>query len=99
MLLPLLALLPLSRLDGLLLLRFTLSSLAYVPGVPGSLRPGWLEDFVHPMYDSWLTPRLLDIVIAAVVVALVWWRRPDRPELLTTGEFDHAISAVAARHY
>lgn len=77
MLFPLLALLPLSRLDGLLLLRFTVSSLAYVPGMPRPLHPRWLHRLIRVTYDSWLTPRLLDVLILAVVVALIWWRRAD----------------------
>ncbi|MCW2860911.1 MAG: hypothetical protein JWP48_2619 [Actinoallomurus sp.] len=75
MLFPLLALLPRSRLDLVIIARFLVSCLAYVPGMPTILRPYRLEYFVHHLYDSWLAPRLLDVGIAAIVVALVWWRR------------------------
>jgi hypothetical protein len=95
MLFPLLALLPRSRLDLLLVTRFTVASLAYVPGVPGGLRPEWLQRFVHS-YDSWLTSRLLDVVIAAVVLALVWWRLPERPRPGSPAERERSAASLPA---
>jgi hypothetical protein len=81
MLFPLLALLPRSRLDLLLIVRFSVSCLAYVPGMPTVLRPAGLEYFVHPMYAAWLAPLLLDVCIVAVVATLVLWRwRPPGPQ-------------------
>jgi hypothetical protein len=85
MLFPLLALLPRTRLDLLLIVRFTVSCLAYVPGMPGVLRPARLHYLVHRLYTPWLAPRLLDVCVVAVVVTLLWWRwgprrpRPDVP--------------------
>jgi hypothetical protein len=76
MLFPLLALLPRTRLDLLIILRLTVSSLAYVPGMPAVLLPDRLEYLVHRLYAAWLAPRLLDVIIVAVVVTLLRWRRP-----------------------
>lgn len=86
MLFPLLALLPLSRLDGLLLLRLTVSSFAYVPGMPRPLRPAWLQDLIHSTFDSWLMPCLLDLIIAAMALALAWWRLADRADLASPAD-------------
>jgi hypothetical protein len=78
MLFPLMALLPRTPLDGLMIARFGVASLAYVPGMPVTLRPAWLESFVHGFYDAWLTPRLLDVIIVAAVLALVLSRGSGR---------------------
>lgn len=79
MLFPLLALLPQTRLDLLIIARLTISSLAYAPGMPTALRPHQLEYLVHRLYDTWLAPRLLDVVIAALVITLALLRRPEHP--------------------
>jgi hypothetical protein len=81
MLFPLLALLPRTRLDLLLIARLTVSCLAYVPGMPTVLRPARLQYLIHRLYAAWLAPRLLDVCVAAVVVTLVLWRwHPRHPQ-------------------
>jgi hypothetical protein len=77
MLFPLLALLPRTRLDLLVIARCTVSCLAYVPGVPTAPGTDRLNHLVR-LYGPWLAPRLLDMSIAAIVVTLAWnVRRPD----------------------
>jgi hypothetical protein len=80
MLFPLLAMLPRTRLDLLIIARLTISSLAYVPGMPTVLHPDQLQYLVHRLYAAGLAPRLLDVVIAAVVVTLALSRRPGHPD-------------------
>jgi hypothetical protein len=77
MLFPLLALLPRTRLDLLVIARCTVSCLAYVPGVPTAPGTDRLNHLVR-LYGPWLAPRLLDMSIAAIIVTLAWnVRRPD----------------------
>ncbi len=70
MLVPMLALLPGSRLDALLVTRLTVSCLAYVPGMPGVPLPSPWQYLVHVLYDSWLAPCLLDAAIVTAVLTL-----------------------------
>jgi hypothetical protein len=78
LLFPLLALLPRTPLDALIVTRFTVDCFAYVPGVRSPLRPAWLETAVHQTYDARLAPLLLDVIMVAVVLTLVLSRRPHR---------------------
>ena len=68
MLFPLLALLPRTRLDLLIIVRCTVSCVAFVPGMPTLLRPHWLEYAVHQFYAASLASRILDLCIAAITL-------------------------------
>lgn len=72
-----LALVAASKLDRILLLRIAPLSLAYVPG--RAIDFGASLDFTSSRVRDTISP----IFQAAVLVAVVlWWRRPDRDELL-----------------
>jgi hypothetical protein len=64
----LLALYPASRLDWVVLIRMLAGTTVYMPGVPGTLAPHWLND-VFQYNGSYLTPA----VRLAAIAALVWF--------------------------
>jgi hypothetical protein len=72
-----LAVLGASKLDTILLLRITPLSLAYVPGRAIDLGPA-LEFTASRVRDT-VSPIVQIVVLVALVL---WWRKPDRPELL-----------------
>jgi hypothetical protein len=72
-----LALLGASKLDHILLLRIAPLSLAYVPG--RALDVGPVLDFTAHRVRDTVSPIVQMAVLAAIVL---WWRKPDRPELL-----------------
>ena len=71
-----LAVLAASKLDRIMLMRIAPLSLAYVPGRAIDVGPAL--DFTASRVRDTVSP----IVQMAVLVAVVlWWRKPDRPEL------------------
>ncbi len=73
------------KLDRIMLLRITPLSLAYVPGRAIDVGPGL--DFVANRVRDTVSPLIQFAVLAAVIL---WWRRPERPEL-----FPVRVSAAA----
>jgi len=63
----LLALYPASRLDWIVLVRLLAGTTVYMPGVPGTLVPHWLNDMFQ-YNGSYLTPAIR----LAAIVAIVW---------------------------
>jgi alpha-1,6-mannosyltransferase len=71
-----LAVLAANKLDRIMLLRITPLSLAYVPGRAVDVGPA-LDFTAHRIRDT-VSPIFQMAVLVAVVL---WWRRPERPEL------------------
>lgn len=71
-----LAVLAANKLDRILLLRIAPLSLAYVPG--RALDVGPALDFTASRMRDTVSPLIQFGVLVAIVL---WWRRPDRPEL------------------
>ena len=71
-----LAVLAANKLDRIMLLRVTPLSLAYVPGRAIDVGPAL--DFTANRVRDTVSPLIQFAVLAAVVL---WWRRPERPEL------------------
>ncbi len=71
-----LAVLAASKLDQIMLLRVAPLSLAYVPG--RALEVGPALDFTASRVRDTVSPIVQMLVLVAVVM---WWRKPDRPEL------------------
>jgi alpha-1,6-mannosyltransferase len=71
-----LALLAAGKLDRIMLLRITPLSMAYVPGRAIDVGPSL--DFTATRVRDTISPIFQIAVLVAVVL---WWRRPDRPEL------------------
>jgi len=71
-----LAVLAATKLDQIMLLRITPLSLAYVPG--RALDVGPALDFTATRVRDTFSPLVQFAVLLAVVL---WWRRPERPEL------------------
>ncbi|GAA1429921.1 hypothetical protein GCM10009616_13150 [Microlunatus lacustris] len=71
-----LAVLAANKLDRIMLLRITPLSLAYVPGRAIDVGPAL--DFTANRVRDTVSPLIQFAVLAAVVL---WWRRPERPEL------------------
>jgi hypothetical protein len=68
MVLPLLALIPASGLDGLLVVRGAIAAFAFLPGVVSALRPAWLNDLGHhPLVVS-----TVPIALMLLTGLLVW---------------------------
>lgn len=72
-----LAVLAASKLDALFAIRSTALSLAYVPGRAIPFGPV-LDVTAHRIRDT-LSPTVQILVLVSVIL---WWKRPDRPELL-----------------
>ena len=84
-----LAVLAASKLDRIMLLRIAPLSLAYVPG--RAIEYGPALDFTATRIRDTFSP----IVQIAVLVAVVlWWKKPDRPEL-----FPFRAPTVAVAHH
>ena len=75
-----LAVLAASKLDRIMLLRITALSLAYVPG--RSIDVGPALDFTATRMRDTVSPI---IQIAVLVAVVMWWKKPDRPELFPFG--------------
>ena len=75
-----LAVLAASKLDRIMLLRITALSLAYVPGRAIDVGPAL--DFTATRMRDTISPI---IQIAVLVAVVMWWRKPDRPELFPFG--------------
>ncbi len=73
------------KLDRIMLLRITPLSLAYVPGRAIDVGPSL--DFAANRVRDTVSPLVQFAVLAAVIL---WWRRPERPEL-----FPFRVSAAA----
>ncbi|MFL5515043.1 MAG: hypothetical protein ACJ8DJ_02735, partial [Gemmatimonadales bacterium] len=71
-----LSLLAASKLDRIMLLRITPLSLAYVPG--RAIDMGTALDFTATRVRDTVSPIIQMLVVVAIVL---WWKRPDRPEL------------------
>jgi alpha-1,6-mannosyltransferase len=71
-----LAVLAASKLDKIMLIRGTALSLAYVPG--RAIDVGPVLDFTASRMRDTVSPI---IQMAMVLVVILWWRQPDRPEL------------------
>jgi hypothetical protein len=65
-----------SKLDQIMLLRIAPLSMAYVPG--RSIDMGQALDITATRMRDTVSPVIQMLVLAAIVL---WWRRPDRPEL------------------
>ena len=75
-----LAVLAASKLDRIMLMRIAPLSLAYVPGRAIDVGPAL--DFTATRIRDTFSPIVQIAVLLAVVL---WWRRPDRPELFPFG--------------
>lgn len=95
MLFPLLALLPRTPLDALLVARGVVASLAYVPGAAQHLTPDWLTTAVQDVYPSHIAARLL--MVTVLLIALLALVRPAPTLELTDGDTPHHRSSVPQR--
>jgi hypothetical protein len=87
-----LAVLAAGKLDQIMLMRIAPLSLAYVPG--RAIDMGAALDFTANRVRDTLSP----IVQMAVLVAVVlWWRKPDRPELFPFSASSKAPAAERVR--
>jgi alpha-1,6-mannosyltransferase len=82
-----LAVLGASKLDQIMLMRIAPLSMAYVPG--RALDVGPALDFTASRLRDTVSPILQIGVLLAIVM---WWRRPDRPELFPFGTAKSAAS-------
>jgi hypothetical protein len=69
MLFPLLALLPRTRLDGLIVARGAVAWIGYIPGDPSRLSPPWFNHLVKGTLMSRVVPFALDLVIFGICLA------------------------------
>jgi hypothetical protein len=68
LLFPLLALMPASRLDGLLIARGVVTTLIYLPGAKAILQPDPLIRWIAEIYRPWVAPLAADLIILCVIV-------------------------------
>ena len=88
-----LAVLAANKLDRIMLLRITPLSLAYVPGRAIDVGPAL--DFTANRVRDTVSPVVQFAVLAAVVL---WWRRPERPELFPVRAPAATTSGDATTH-
>jgi alpha-1,6-mannosyltransferase len=88
-----LAVLAANKLDRIMLLRITPLSLAYVPG--RAIEVGPALDWTANRVRDTVSPLIQFAVLAAVIL---WWRRPERPELFPFRAPAAAASGDATVH-
>jgi hypothetical protein len=86
-----LAVLATGKLDRIMLLRIAPLSLAYVPG--RAIEVGPALDLVATRMRDTLSPIVQFAVLLAVVL---WWRRPDRPELFPFRRLEPVTTSAPA---
>jgi hypothetical protein len=85
MILPLLALMPASRLDWPIVLRPVIAVFGVVPGAFPKFEPAWLSSITRDIVPSFIVkPGLL--VLAVILVIVAWRRSWNEPPVVAVGK-------------